>query len=137
MHSIMRRLCFSLLVIVPLTLLGCSSEGAKGTVNGTVTLDGTPLKEGVVNFTSADGKGGSTSGTIKDGSFTATVPVGEMKVAFSASKVIGKKKMYDTPDSPTVDDTIELIPEKYNTNTILKLTVKSGTQSEKYDLKSK
>ena len=137
MRNVLHRVCLSLLVVVPLGLLGCSDGPSKGTVTGTVTLDGQPLKEGVVNFEAIDGKSGGSSATIKDGAFTASVPTAEMKVMFSASKVLGKKKMYDTPDSPTVDDTVELIPDRFNVNTTFKLTVKSGTQSEKYELLSK
>ncbi len=137
MHKLLHRFCLSLLLVVPLGLLGCGDGVSKGTVNGTVSLDGQPLKEGVVNFEAVDGKSGSSSAAIKDGAFTASVPTAEMKVMFSASKVLGKKKMYDTPDSPTVDETVELIPAKYNTSSTLKLTVKSGTQSEKYELQSK
>ena len=137
MRNVLHRICLSLLLVVPLGMLGCSDGPSKGTVNGTVTLDGQPLKEGVVNFEAVDGKSGSSSATIKDGAFTASVPAAEMKVMFSAPKVIGKKKMYDTPDSPTVDESVELIPAKYNVNTTFKLTVKSGSQSEKYELLSK
>jgi hypothetical protein len=48
-----------------------------------------------------------------------------------------QKKMYDTPDSPSVDEIKELLPEKYNAQSQIKLTVKAGTQEEKYELKTK
>jgi hypothetical protein len=114
---------------------GCGPGGPEtGTVSGEVTLNGQPLKEGLIRFVSVDGKAAADA-PITDGKFTATVPTGEMTVSISANKVVGKKKMYDTPDSPTVDETIELIPAKYNSNTELKLTVKAGPQTEKYELK--
>jgi hypothetical protein len=65
------------------------------------------------------------------------VPVGEKKVSISAPKVTGKRKMYDTPDSPTVDVVEELLPPQYNRQSTLTLTVKPGKQEQTYDLKSK
>lgn len=128
-------LCLLLFALVGLT--GCNGDAPKGTVNGTVTLDGQPLNDGTVNFDPVDGKSQTASANIKDGKFTASVPLHTMKVSFSAPKILGKKKMYDTPDSPTVDEVGELIPEKYNVKSELKITVKSGIQEEKYDLTTK
>jgi len=122
--------------IVLLALAGCSDTGT-GTVNGTVTLDGQPLKEGTVRFVPVDGQSQTSSAVVKDGQFTAAVSLGEMKVEFSAPKVTGKRKMYDTPDSPVVDDVAELIPERFNVRSDLKISVKSGSQSETFPLKSK
>jgi hypothetical protein len=116
---------------------GCSDGPATGTVNGTVNLDGRPLKAGVVRFVPADGKSQTSSADVKDGKFTAAVPAGEMRVEFSAPKVVGKVKMYDTPDSPVVDETAELLPDRYNVRSELRMTVKTGSQDETFELKSK
>lgn len=129
----------------PLTLLallaacaaGCSGSTA-GTVNGTVTLDGSPLPAGRVKLIPADSKGQAVDAAVTDGKFQLTAPVGDARVEFTASKPTGKKKkMYDTPDSPTVEETVELIPKQYNTQSTLKITVKGGSQDEKFELKSK
>ena len=77
-------------------------------------------------------KGGTAGATIKDGKFTADVPVGELRVEISAPKVVGKRKAYDTPDSPTVDIVEDLIPARYNVNSELKVTVKKGGQKETF-----
>jgi hypothetical protein len=130
-----RRIPRLLLLFLPLT--GCGGASPQGEVNGTVTLDSQPLKEGEVRFVPADGKSQTTSARITDGKFTATVPIGEMRVEFSAGKIVGKIKMYDTPDSPTVDDVRELIHPRYNTKSELKITVKKGGQDETFLLKSK
>jgi len=34
-----------------------------------------------------------------------------MKVAISSSKIIGKRKAYDTPDSPEIEERAEMLPE--------------------------
>ncbi len=92
------------LLLLPLLVLlgiaGCSGSSSQGEVNGTVTLDGQPLKEGDVRFVPLDGKSQTASAKVTDGKFTATVSLGQMRVEFSAGKVIGKIKMYDTPNSP-------------------------------------
>lgn len=114
---------------------GCDVSG-EGTINGTVTWNGEPLKKGTVNFISTDGKAPTSSATITDGKFTAKLPKTTMKVQISAPRPTGKsKKMYDTADSPEVEIVDELLPPKYNTNSELTITVKGGTQDEKFELK--
>ena len=60
-----------------------------------------------------------------------------MKVELHGNKVVGKRKSYDTPESPWEDDVAELLPTKYNSKSDLTLEVKKGNQDVKYDLKSK
>jgi hypothetical protein len=117
--------------------VGCPGSAPLGQVDGTVTLDGMPLKEGEVRFIPADGKSQAASAKVIDGKFTAQVPTVEMCVEISAPKVIGKRKMYDTPDSPVVDKVKELLPPRYNAKTELRLIVKSGVQDEAFALQSK
>src|SRR5437763_2737138 len=106
---------------------GCSSEPAKASVTGEVTLDGQPLKQGLIRFVPADGKGPTADAPIADGRFTARVPPGEKRVQVSAPKVTGRIKMYDTPDSPVVEQTAELLPDRYNVRTELTWTLTAGT----------
>ncbi len=126
------------LAFVCVSIGGCSGGSTTGTVNGTVTLDGEPLKEGLVQLIPTDGKSQTVTATIANGKFTASaLPIQSMKVSFSAPKILSKKKMYDTPDSPSVDVIGELIPEKYNVKTSFKIDVKAGSQEEKYELTTK
>ena len=124
-----------MLIAALLAAAGCG-DGSTSTVNGTVTLDGQPLKEGVVRFVPTDGKGQTASAEVKDGKFTAVVARGELRVEFSAPKVVRQTKMYDTPDSKLVDETVELLPARYNVQSTLKITVKGGSQTEKFELTS-
>ena len=82
--------------------VGCGGT-PEGTVSGTVTMDKEPLKDGLIRFEPTDPKAHPVEATISDGKYTATLAPGEAKVAIRANKVVGKTKMYDTPDSPTVD----------------------------------
>lgn len=116
---------------------GCSSQKSGGTVKGTITLDGQPVAAGQILFVSLDQSTPSAEGTITAGEFEALVPLGEQRVEIRSPKVTGKKKMYDTPDSPTIDTVVELLPAKYNVNSELKLTVDGSVQEQKFDLQSK
>jgi hypothetical protein len=60
-----------------------------------------------------------------------------MRVEFSAPKVIGRHKVYETPDSPMVDDVADLIPNRFNVQSELKITVRKGSQDETFPLMSK
>jgi hypothetical protein len=61
MNQLIRRA----LVVVPLLVfswtLGCAGSAKKATVNGTVTFDNKPLKEGVVRFVPIDGQSQTTT----------------------------------------------------------------------------
>jgi hypothetical protein len=120
-------------------MLGCSADSTVGTVVGTVTFDGEPLKTGIIRFDPTDSRTATADAVIKEGKFTAKVPPGDKRVAITSPKVVGKKKMYDTPDSPVIDLTDEMVPKRYNANSELKLTVKAGNQDPEptFDLKSK
>ena len=135
MTSCSLRLLSALLLAV--MIAGCSSKPVGSTVKGTVTLDGQPLATGRILFVAIDQSSPSAEAAITAGQFEALVPPGEKRVEIRAPKVTGKKKMYDTPDSPTVDTVVELLPAKYNVNSELKMTVDGTTQEQKFDLKSK
>jgi hypothetical protein len=119
-------------------LMGGCTSSTNGTLDGEVTLDGAALKEGVVRFVPTGGKGTTSTANISDGRFRAPLTAGEYRVEFSSPKVLStKRKMYDTPDSPWVDDVGELIPEKYNAKSDLTVTIQAGTQAKRFELLSK
>src|SRR5687768_9789455 len=122
--------------VLLITAVGCSQDTTHGVVNGTVTLDGAPLSSGLIRFIPEDGQSPSADATISDGSFEAKVPVGKKQVTISAPKVVGQRKMYETPDSPTVDVVEELLPEQYNVRSTLTLTVSPGEQPASFELHS-
>jgi hypothetical protein len=131
--------CFMVCMALIGFSLGCSADAKHGTVSGTVTFDGQPLKSGTIRFDSEDGRAAAADGSIVDGKFSVKVLPGDKRVSITSPKVVGKKKMYDLPDSPVYDVTEELIPKRYNANTELKLSVKAGKQDAEpsFDLKSK
>jgi len=124
-------------VLAAALVAGCSSESPKGTVKGEVTLDGQPLAAGLIRFVPVDGKTQTADGTIAGGKFSALVPLGDMRVEVTAPRVVGKMKMYNTPDSPEVDRVEEAIPPQYNVESKLTLTVVKGEVEKKFELKSR
>jgi len=115
-------------------LAGCSPSKTHGIIEGTVTLEGSALTQGVVRFVPIDESSQTASARIADGKFTAKVPVGLMRVEFSAPKVTGRQRMYDAPDSPEVDIVGELLPAKYNVRSELTYEVRLGEQSYELEL---
>ena len=103
------------------------------TVQGTVTIDGTPVKEGSIQFIPEVGvKGQATQAKIIDGKYKATqVPIGKVRAMFNITRETGKMiKEYSTP-YPEVEN---LVPEKHRSG--VELTV-SGDVNHPFELTSK
>jgi hypothetical protein len=129
---------FAPLAAAVLAISGCSQGPATGTVTGEVTLDGKPLPKGHLEFTPLDGEGQTGGIMIAEGKFSGPIPVAKMRVKIHAPKPSGKKyKAYDTPDSPWEEDVVEALPARYNDQSDMTLDVKRGSQTVKYELKSK
>ena len=119
-------------------LVGCDSGPATGDVSGTASYEGVPIAEGAITLYPADGKGSTAGGIIVDGKYDVKkVPVGTMKVQITSSKEIGKKKVYDAPNSPEMPIKINPLPEKYGDllKTELRLDVHAGSNEKHWDLK--
>lgn len=71
-----------------------------------------------------------------DGKYSADVPIGPSKVAIRVPKVIGQRKLYNTPDSPVQPLMDESLPAKFNDETELTLDVKPGETQGDFDLKT-
>ena len=124
-----------LLIIVAFALLsGCSEDTGKATIGGTVTLDGEPLKSGIIRFVPVDGQTPTAEAVITEGKFSAQVPLGEKQVSISSSKVVGKRQAYNAPGSPTVDVVEELLPPRYNVQSELTINVDEDNQPADFTL---
>ena len=133
------------------SLLAVSGCGRRGTVTGTVTLNGTKLKGGNVAFYPASGPSiGTTIGT--DGTYTAkNVPAGPAKIVVETSSLapVSRVKVpkykappgagggYTPPDRGATEDRFTPIPALYEdkATTPLEYTVKPGEQTFDLPLK--
>jgi hypothetical protein len=117
---------------------GCGPSGPERAVlSGTVTYQGQPVKEGVIRFIPIKGTEGPSWGAhIVDGRYKAAgkggVPVGTHKVEILAYHT--KPRPARSADSPPSGFELDVpppreqyIPEKYNTATVLELTIPPGS----------
>jgi hypothetical protein len=118
---------------------GCSGGGS---VSGTVTLDGAPLKTGTVTFHPVAG-GPTAIGTIKEGSYELaigsdrSIPTGEYVVTVEATESPTPEAAAD-PRSPPKPPR-RLTPERYGNKDLseLRATVKAGGNKVPLELKSR
>ncbi|MEM8734839.1 MAG: hypothetical protein AAGG44_11480 [Planctomycetota bacterium] len=125
-----------------LCLAGCGSAGSfeRAAVSGSVSLDGKPLKDGVVRFVPKDGTPGpKLSVPVKDGRFAADrqdgPSVGSHRVEIESLDTGG----YELDDEDAIDQlkaerkrriAVDKVPEQYNTRSVLTAEVASGDLNE-------
>ncbi len=132
----LRWLC-GLLLIAAVLIVGCG-RGTKRTfedrnmVEGTVTLDGSPLAEGRILFESPeDAVIGAPpgSGTISQGQYRVSVSMGTKTVRIFAPKVVGEG------DEMGIAPAKETIPALYNRDSVLEATISAdGPRTFDFDL---
>ena len=133
------RILFLFLAGVIAATGGCSGEKPVGDiVQGTVNLDGKPLEKGRVNVVPTDNVGAGVGAEIVNGKFELRIKPGPKLVQITSDKFVGKQKVYpDDPQSTTVDKFEQILPDKYNKATELKMDVKAGGKTQvKFDLES-
>jgi hypothetical protein len=121
----------TLLLILGLLLAGCDQGPPKGTVKGTVTLEGQPVDAGVITFVPSDGNSQPEAVTITAGEYSVTMPVGDKRV-----------EIYWAPSAGQVGDTatqgreqiVQRIPAKYNAQSTLTHTVVKGAARKDFAL---
>ena len=120
------------LCLACLLCLGC--KPTKTVVTGSVTLNGQPLEKGTVRFVPEDKASPRATGMIEKGRYEVESAPGKKVVEISSMKVVGKRKAYDTPDSPMIELTQEDLPEKFNGKTELRYEVKPGKNEKDFSL---
>jgi hypothetical protein len=137
-----KKVCLLLMGCCVIFALGCPSkkdEAGRKNISGVVTLDGTPLQEGNIQFSPLDTQapqgagviGGTT--TVKDGKYELKrdlgLYAGTYQVSITHTVIIDLKtnlpaedpsQYYETPGAYRLEHTI---PDKYNTKTTLEITV--------------
>ena len=104
----LRAVCAGGLLASLLALTGCG-DSTTAEVSGTVKLGGNPVKAGGITFTPVDGKTATAGGEIKDGRYSARVPVGLMKVSITVSEFDHFKPLYG-PKGPKMAVTNPITP---------------------------
>jgi hypothetical protein len=129
----MKTSCSLLLLVVLVFAQGCGKPSGKVPVNGVVTWNGTPVKDGFITFKLADGKFAPEAGRIQDGSYAFDARPGKNNVEIRASKEttynVGLKQM----------NLVQYIPSEFNTETKLtaEVSAESGKNSFEFKLTGK
>lgn len=124
----------TLLCGISLFVIGCGGKEEpkfpSATIQGTVSIDGKPVKEGTLQFLpQTNVKGQPSQAKIVDGKFEAKhVPIGKVRVMFNITRATGKMiTEYSTP-YPEVEN---LVPK--NSRDGVDLDVK-GNDNVSFDL---
>jgi hypothetical protein len=129
-----------LLAVVLLGVSGCG--GNRAAVEGTVTFDKEPVDGGMILFfPEKEAKTHKGRADIVNGSYRISSgdapPPGKYRVEIVWYKKTGKQ-VVSKGDPPNMEDeTIQVIPEKYNTKSILTADLKAGSNTENYALTKK
>jgi hypothetical protein len=123
---------FLLLAFLAL-LSGC---GRSATVEGTLTLDGTPVEAGHITFVPIEGTAGSgaraaiANGRYAIGRATRIQP-GVYRVEVSARSKTGKKIPVGSPAprGTMADEEVEAAPAQYNKKSTLRQELKAGANT--------
>ncbi|MCL2623624.1 MAG: hypothetical protein FWD31_08170 [Planctomycetaceae bacterium] len=128
---------------------GCTNKKKEVTIQGTVTVEGKTVDGGTIQFIPVSQDGFEGGGLISQGKFTAIVPYGEMLVKFRGIEYEQKDADGNPLGGQIVKDdqgravnvidppAKRLIPDRYWTNSDVKVTVESAKQKFVFDLKAK
>ena len=143
-RSFSRNITSSLSVsLIAALLSGCGSGGSPSGVTGNITYEGKSITTGSLRFEpvgKSDGPGGRA--TITDGKYAIPLDqgmqAGKYRVAIYAVRETGKsitnpEVMPGDPTGPR-SETVQYIPERYNTNTQLEADLKAGENTQDFAL---
>jgi hypothetical protein len=117
---------------------GCNRENLPGLgrVTGTITMDGKPVAEAAVAFIPEGGAAGTAVGrTDAEGKYELYYSRGN-KGAKIGEHTVTVNTYRETGDEDSRKIEKETIPARYNANSELKATVKSGSNTIDFALKS-
>lgn len=110
---------------------GAADGVSRGAVEGTVSLDGEPLADGVIRFTpTGDTTGPMVEAQIQGGAFSlprASGPcVGTQQVQILSFRKTGKKVVNEGVES---EEIVQVVPERYNNASELTVTIADGANA--------
>lgn len=138
-NTVTMKRVYLIAVVAALTLTGCgkTSDITKVIVKGNVTFDGESISNGEIRFHPTGGTRGPLSGgTIQKGVYVAEgrggVPIGEHRVEILAFRAAKNQSNFGGEGGPVV----QYLPEKYNSETTLVVTINKGEPKHDFSLTS-
>lgn len=139
---------FAVLFVAGLFLAGCggpTNKHGRLPISGTVTLDGVPLKAGLVVFEPKSGQPTQSGGLIANGRFDVPESAGAAPGSYSVAIYAGAEppKGNFEPGTPEYEAAAQQVrgvqvPSRYNIDTTLSCEVKAGEENKfTFDLTSK
>jgi len=117
-------------LVILILVAGCSQSGpGLAPVKGRVTLDGQPIENTMVAFYPNDSKAPSTGYTDKDGNYELAYKQGKL------GGMIGENTVKISTSSELVKGA-NRFHENYNSKSVLKREIKSGSNTIDFELKS-
>jgi hypothetical protein len=124
-------------------LLGCgepSYEGPKRIpISGTITYNDKPLEAGIVSFISQTEDQRPAQGFITNGQYSIPeekgLNEGTYRVEIRWNRPTGKKILDSQDTGEMVEESKQVIPARYNTNSELTADVSKGNTTFNFDLK--
>lgn len=126
----------ALVIVMVITAAGCAESGDgldRQPISGSITLNGLPLASGLITFVPSGAPEPVATAAIEDGSYALDRedgPVsGPHRVTIWASAPTGQT-IHDPyyPDEP-IEETREIIPNRYNTQSVLTADVKTNDEN--------
>ncbi len=132
----MRNLTMGLLISICISVsAGCDRGPETAIVSGTVTLDGTPLDDAVIEFDAGDGSPPEAI-EIAAGKFTGSVLVGRKTVRLFAMRPT--KPDPRRPPTDLVAPFENVLPDRYGHDSTFTVDVSGDNAADlQYDLESK
>ena len=134
-------LCVALLLTLVM-LPGCGPSGPERFhVGGSVTFDGQPVKQGLINFRPIEGtKAPLIGGIVTEGQYEIPADKGPLagtyKVQIEVHKFTGRK-MPDMAGRLVVDEFIDIAPKKYSGETSeLRVEIHAGSTEHDFKLEA-
>jgi hypothetical protein len=105
-----------------------------------VTLDGAAIEKGSITFLPTGGtQGPATGAAVADGRYRLSAAdgpvVGRNRVEIRAPRRTGRKTpVWDTQPDNLIDESIEIMPARYNSESTLEAEVKPGKNTVNFEL---
>jgi hypothetical protein len=127
---------------VAVAAAGCERNQLKrGSLHGTVTVDGMPLAKGQIRLFALSAGGAGTDGAIVDGRYQIPAErgpsAGAYRVEIESLKPTGRR-VHDPDTRKMVDEYVNVLPARYHSQSTLQLNYDPGSDKpHDFELKSK